>query len=149
MTGKRKTDAERWFKQALYDLKAARWNIEGGFNDTACFLAQQASEKALKSLLYYLGARRTALLTHSLVDMVKEAGQEVTSVATLLDEARNLDLHYIPSRYPDSLPAGYPHEHYSRRIAESAVADAEAIVGAVRTNYFELDETTFIQLEDE
>lgn len=149
MTGKRKTDAERWFKQALYDLKAARWNIEGGFNDTACFLAQQAAEKALKSLLYYLGARRAALLTHSLVDMVKEVGQEVTSVATLLDEARSLDLHYIPSRYPDSLPAGYPHQHYSRRIAESAVTDAEAIITAVRTYYHEHHELGFIQTGDE
>ena len=56
--------------QAFYDLQAARWNIQGGFYDTACFLAQQAGEKALKSLLYYEGARRTALLTHSLVEMV-------------------------------------------------------------------------------
>lgn len=149
MAGKRKTEAERWFKQALYDLKAARWNIEGGFNDTASFLAQQAAEKALKSLLYYLGARRTALLTHSLLDMVKEAGLEVASVAALLDEARNLDLHYIPSRYPDSLPAGYPHQLYSRRIAESAVTDAEAIVSTVRAHYYEHDETTFLQTEDE
>jgi HEPN domain-containing protein len=60
MAGKRKAEAERWFKQAGYDLKAARWNIEGEFHDTACFLAQQAAEKALKSLLYYLGAKRAA-----------------------------------------------------------------------------------------
>ncbi|MBI5411223.1 MAG: HEPN domain-containing protein [Nitrospirae bacterium] len=74
MAGQRKSEARRWFQQAAYDLKAARWNIEGGFYDTACFLAQQAGEKALKSLLYYLGTRRTALLTHSLVEMVREIG---------------------------------------------------------------------------
>ena len=74
MTGKRKLEARRWFQQALYDLKATRWNIDGGFHNTACFLAQQAGEKALKSLLYYLGARRPALLTHSLVEMVQEGG---------------------------------------------------------------------------
>lgn len=51
MAGKRKAEAERWFKQAGYDLKAARWNIEGGFHDTACFLAQPAARKALESLL--------------------------------------------------------------------------------------------------
>ena len=38
-------------------FKAVAWNIEGGFYDTACFLAQQAGEKALKSLLYASGAR--------------------------------------------------------------------------------------------
>lgn len=60
MPGRRKDEAHRWFQQASYDLKAVEWNLQGGFYDTACFLAQQAAEKALKSLLYYLGARRTA-----------------------------------------------------------------------------------------
>ena len=57
MPTKRKAEARRWLQQALYDLKAARWNIQGGFHDTACFLAQQAGEKALKSLLYYVGSK--------------------------------------------------------------------------------------------
>jgi HEPN domain-containing protein len=143
MAGKRKAEAERWFKQAGYDLKAASWNIQGGFHDTACFLAQQAAEKALKSLLYYLGARRTALLTHSLVSLVQEAGQEVASIAALGEEARELDLHYIPSRYPDSLPASYPHQVYTRKIAETAVANALAIVTAVRTYYLDHGEADF------
>ncbi len=73
MTGKRKGEAARWYRQAAYDIKAARWNIKGGFHDTACFLAQQAGEKALKYLLYYLGARKQALFTHSLVVMIHEA----------------------------------------------------------------------------
>ena len=87
MGGKRKAEAARWFQQAVYDLKAARWNIEGGFHDTACFLAQQAGEKALKSLLYYLGARRTALLTHSLVEMIPEAGKRAEAFSRLLNDA--------------------------------------------------------------
>ena len=70
MTGKRKAEATRWYRQAAYDLKAARWNIEGGFHDTACFLAQQAGKKALTSLLYYSGARKQALFTHSIVEMI-------------------------------------------------------------------------------
>lgn len=78
MAGKRKIEAKRWFQQASSDLKASRWNAEGGFYDTACFLAQQAGEKALKSLLYYLGARRAALLTHSLFEMTQEAAKSVS-----------------------------------------------------------------------
>ena len=53
MPGQRRAEARRWFHQALYDLNDVRWNIGGGFFDTACFLSQQSSEKALKSLLYY------------------------------------------------------------------------------------------------
>ena len=98
MPTKRKAEARRWLQQALYDLKAARWNIQGGFHDTACFLAQQAGEKALKSLLYYVGSKRSALLTHSLTEMIEAAKKQVNALAELLDEARQLDLHYIPSR---------------------------------------------------
>ena len=135
MTGKRKTEATRWLQQALHDLRAARWNIQGGFHNTACFLAQQAAEKALKSMLYYVGARRTALLTHSLVEMMRAAGPKVGPLRDLLPEGRELDLHYVPSRYPNGLPSGYPHAFYDRETAEKAVAAADRIVGAVTDHY--------------
>ncbi len=114
---------------------------EGGFHDTACFLAQQAADKALKSLLYYLGARRTALLTHSLVEMVEEVQRKVVGVAALLQEARQLDLHYIPSRYPNGLPSGYPHQFYGKEMAQHAAAAAEKILGFVADYYRDRDES--------
>src|SRR5439155_23029282 len=83
MAPKRKAEATRWFQQAAYDLKAARWNVQGGFHDTACFLSQQAGEKAMESLLYYVGGRRVALLTHSLVEMITHAGKQVGSLTEL------------------------------------------------------------------
>jgi HEPN domain-containing protein len=119
MAGKRKTEARRWFQQASSDLKASRWNAEGEFYDTACFLAQQAGEKALKSLLYYLGARRAALLTHSLFEMTQEAAKKLDGIQALLGLARELDLHYIPSRYPNGLPSGYPHQFYGKETADA------------------------------
>ena len=141
MASRRIAEARRWFQQATYDVKAARWNTEGGFHDTACFLAQQAAEKALKSLLYYVGARRTALLTHSLVEMVEEVQRKVVGVAALLQEARQLDLHYIPSRYPNGLPSGYPHQFYGKEMAQHAAAAAEKILGFVADYYRDRDES--------
>ena len=135
MAPKRKAEATRWFQQAAYDLKAARWNVQGGFHDTACFLSQQAGEKALKSLLYYVGGRRVALLTHSLVEMITHAGKQVGSLTELLDDARELDLHYIPSRYPNGLPSGYPHAFYGQATSEKAVEAAQRIVDAVAHHY--------------
>jgi len=135
MAGKRKAEATRWFQQASYDIKAARWNLHGGFYNTASFLGQQTGGKALKSLLYYLGSRRTALLTHSLVEMVQEAGKEVGSLLALLDRARELDLHYIPSRYPSGLPSGYPHQFYGKELAEGALNAADRILAAVGDYY--------------
>lgn len=135
MAGKRKNEAKRWLQQAVHDLKAAHWNMRGTFYDTACFVAQQAAVKALKSLLYYLGARRTALMTHSLCEMVQEAAKQVSSVAALLEEARMLDLHYIPARYPNGLPSGCPHDFYGKKMADNAVRASQQIVDAVREHY--------------
>jgi len=131
MKTRRKVEAQRWFQQAFYDLKATRWNIRGGFYDTACFLAQQAAEKSLKSLLYYQGLRRTALLTHSLVEMVQELAKKRNKVKNLFDQARELDLHYIPSRYPNGIPSGYPHQFYTKKVAEQAFTAAEKIFSTI------------------
>ncbi len=148
MTGKRKSEARRWFQQAFYDLQAARWNIQGRFYDTACFLAQQAGEKALKSLLYYEGARRTALLTHSLVEMIREGEKKVKALSRLLDQARELDLHYIPSRYPNGLPSGYPHQFYGKKVAQKAVIAAEKIFSSVRNFYQSQKEKEILQVDE-
>jgi HEPN domain-containing protein len=135
MASRRKTDAVRWFRQAGYDLKAARWNIQGSSCSSACFLVQQAGKKALKSLLYYLGARRSALCPHSLVEMIQEAGKKMESLKELLEEARELDLHDIPSRYPNGLPGGYPHQFYGKETAEKAAEAADKILTAMTSYY--------------
>lgn len=145
MAGKRKAEAKRWFQQASYDLQAVRWNMEGRFYDTACFLAQQAGKKALKSLLYYLGARRVALLTHSLLEMVQEAAKKVKALERLFEEARELDLHYIPSRYPNGLPSGYPHQFYSEETADRAMKAAEKTFTAVQEYYRGQNERDILQ----
>jgi len=135
MSGKRQAEATRWYRQASWDLKAARWSTEGGFHDTACFLAQQSAEKALKSLLYYLGSRREALITHSLVEMIEATSPRVSALAELLEEARQLDLHYVPARYPNGLPSGYPHRFYGKDMAQRALSAAEKILAAVTARY--------------
>ena len=49
---------------------------------------------------------------HSLLEMIQEASKKVNALTGLTDEARELDLHYVPSRYPNGLPSGYPHQFY-------------------------------------
>jgi HEPN domain-containing protein len=140
MAGKRRVEAHRWLMQAKFDLQAARWNLQGGFHATACFLAQQSGEKALKSVLHYLGARKTALLTHSLLEMVKAGEKQLPALSSLAEEARQLDLHYIPSRYPNALPSGYPHAFYSQSQAEQALGAADKILQTIQEHYRERGE---------
>jgi len=77
MSGPRREEAHRWYRQAVHDLRAARWNLEGAFFETVCFLCQQACKKALKSVLYYTGARREALMTHALFEMMQRVSDEL------------------------------------------------------------------------
>ena len=56
-------ESMRWFKQAEKDLKASKNSLKLGDYEWACFQAQQAAEKALKSILYARGFRK--ILTHS------------------------------------------------------------------------------------
>ncbi|HEV8130803.1 MAG TPA: HEPN domain-containing protein [Acidobacteriota bacterium] len=149
MPSRKKDEAARWFQQALYDLKAVQWNVDGGFYDTACFLAQQAAERALKSFLYYTGARRAALLTHSLVAMVRDGKKSLAAMRELLPEARELDLHYIPSRYPNGLPSGYPHQFYEKPVADRAYVAAKRIVSLVCRHYQDQGERSILEPEEE
>lgn len=66
-------------------------------------------------------------------------GHDVTQLLALLPQARQapsdlielgkaLDKHYLPARCPNGFAAGTPREHYTRREAEQAIADAEVVV---------------------
>lgn len=147
--GKRRTEARRWFQQAVYDLKAAHWNAQGQFFAQTCFLAQQAAEKALKSLLYYLGKPRQALLTHSLVELIRHAQSDCSSLGDLLEEARLLDIHYVPARYPNGLPSGYPHIFYSRPMAEEALEAAQKILQTVQSFYLQMGEEDILRSDEQ
>ncbi len=50
----------------------------------------------------------------------------------LLSYARELDRHYIPSRYPNAYPDGTPHEAYGEEAASRALRAAEALVEFAR-----------------
>ncbi len=44
-----------WIRQAERDLENAKYEFKGGYFEWACFLAQQASEKAVKAVFNRLG----------------------------------------------------------------------------------------------
>jgi HEPN domain-containing protein len=52
---KRERAARRWWRQARRDLESATINADHARHEVACFLSQQAAEKALKAFLYAQG----------------------------------------------------------------------------------------------
>lgn len=121
--------AERWLAQAETDLKAAEWNLKGGFPETACFLTQQATEKCLKAALIVSG--KTGLTSHSTLALLKEIILIEKTFQKFTDSCRLLDKFYVPTRYPDSLPSGTPHEFFTDKDAKSAIDIAKQIQSSV------------------
>lgn len=119
-------EGQRWLDQATADLKTARDCLADGNYYASAFFAQQAAEKALKGFLYARGFR--ALVTHSVVELLREASGWEPRLGTLMDLGRELDRHYIGSRYPNFYPAGAPYQYYTEEEASRCVRSAESIL---------------------
>ncbi|HDZ18665.1 hypothetical protein LCGC14_1922970 [marine sediment metagenome] len=117
-----------WFTQAKYDLEAAQVSRENGSFEWACFQAQQAAEKALKSFLFL--NRRRNVIAHSIRKLIEECGK-LNDEFFKLKKAKVLDQYYIPTRYPNGLPDEVPHEYYSLEDADLCVKYAQKIVHLV------------------
>jgi HEPN domain-containing protein len=87
-------------------------------------------------------------MTHSTVEMVRESGKKINSLNELINEARELDLHYIPSRYPNGIPSGYPHQFYGRKNADQALAAAETIFNAIKDYYLSGEHEDIIESDE-
>ena len=118
-------ESERWLAQARWDLKAARDSTAAGNFEWACFQAQQAAEKALKSFLYRAGAEPSA--RHSVRRLVAEC-EKISADFARLRHAAELDGYYIPTRYPNGLPDDVPHEYYTVEAAEECLSLASSVI---------------------
>ena len=114
-----------WFRQARRDLDSARAQAASGFCEWACFISQQASEKALKAALQKLGAEAWG---PSIVDLLRTLREQVGVPDELHASAVNLDHHYIPARYPNGWAAGSPADYFTEEDANAAICHSQAIL---------------------
>lgn len=111
--------------QAERDLEHAKSDLERGFNEWACFSAQQAAEKAVKAVFQSLGAEAWG---HSVADLLQELSRTYPVPPELIDKALELDKAYIPTRYPNAHPSGAPYTRYTRVEARRLIDHAEHIL---------------------
>lgn len=102
----------------MRDFKASRDSLEDGNYEWSCFQAQQACENALKALAYAHGRSPWG---HSLVELLDALREAAEVPEELYVYARELDRHYIPSRYPNAFPSGYPGMYYDKETALRAI----------------------------
>ena len=119
-------EALDWWSEANHNLRQARKNLEIEEYSVASFLAHQAAEKAVKALLYSVNE---APWGHSIRILLERYFERVGGGdESLLERARELDRHYIPSRYPNVHPAGAAHEAYDEATSINAIRCSEAIL---------------------
>jgi HEPN domain-containing protein len=119
-----------WLAQSESDLAFAEHGLRLGFHAHACFLAQQAAEKAAKAIHYARGAR--AVLGRSVDGLLAALERAGLDAAALRPLAKQLDLHYVPARYPSGLPGNVPSEAYTAGQAAGALEGARRILAFAR-----------------
>ncbi len=117
-----------WLEQGVDDLSVAV-TLKNSHPFAACFYAQQAGEKAVKSLFAFFD--RSIPRSHFLDDLYPQLA-EVPAAEGLLppkEEVRGLDRFYVPTRYPDAWAGDKPSRHFTMEDADEAVNMAEKLVG--------------------
>lgn len=116
-----------WFRQAEADLEHAESALQQKDYEWSCFAAQQSAEKALKALFLSLHGDPWGHSVLALLEGLPEPAKKSVT-GPLLDSARALDKHYIPTRYPNGFAQGAPIDYYTKRDAEDSIGHAKSIL---------------------
>ena len=116
-----------WLAQAKHDLEQAAASRNEGRHGWACFAAQQAAGKAVKSLHL---ARDQAAWDHAVARLLSEL--PAPPPEHLVEKGRALDNYYIPTRYPNAHPEGAAYEHYGPLQSEQGLRFSGEILHFVR-----------------
>jgi HEPN domain-containing protein len=114
-----------WMRQAESDLRHARHAKDDGDYDWAAFASHQAAEKAIKALFQKLNLDAWG---HTLSVLLENLPDPARPDSALVDQAKELDKHYIPTRYPNGFERGAPVDFYTLMEAHRAIQNAEAIL---------------------
>jgi HEPN domain-containing protein len=120
---------ENWLNSAHSDLNAATLLLGGGQYYLVAFIAQQATEKAVKAILY---RNNESPWGHSLADLICN-NDFLEDIQNLPRKGRipELDIHYIMLRYPDAVPNGNHLSVYMEPLAQELLSLATEIVSYV------------------
>ncbi len=126
-------EGTRWLLQARRDIDDARYARAGNRFNLACFLSQQAAEKAIKSYLYAHG--RVLVFGHSVASLCQDATAFDVAFEKLREQAAPLDKYYIPTRYPNGLPGGIPSEAFDQADADRALELAQNVIQFIEDHF--------------
>ena len=133
-------EALRWYLQGAKDSKTAEKNARAGDFEICCFLFQQAAEKVLKAFLILQGER--AVTGHSTAKLAQACQRYDQGYSALARSCAQLDVLYIPTRYPYALPEGTPYEFFTLDQAQKAADDFQEVYRMVYQSFEHLTDHT-------
>jgi HEPN domain-containing protein len=131
-------EALRWYLQGAKDSKTAEKNARAGDFEISCFLFQQAAEKVLKAYLMLQGER--VVTGHSTAGLARSCQRYDEGYAALARPCAELDVLYIPTRYPYALPEGTPYEFFTLEQAQKAADNFQDVYRVVYRSFEHLTE---------
>lgn len=129
---KYKEESHRWIRQAKADIKAAEICSQNGSHEWASFQSQQAAEKALKAIWYFIGEDPWG---HSIVKLLNDFPDPAINhtLNSLMNDAKSLDKLYIPTRYPNGLPELIPADVYTADESTDAINRSKKILETIES----------------
>jgi len=117
--------SQDWRIQAQRNLEQAADSAAAGRHEWACFAAQQAADMGVKAVHLSRGQEGWGQVVRRLLE---ELPASITVPTDLIEASRTLDVHYVPTRYPNGHAAGAPGEHYGPLQSVEAIRCARQIV---------------------
>lgn len=120
-----------WFDQAQHDMQAALLSMENSFFEWATYQAEQAVEKALKSVIAHAGMHPPRV--HKLPILIGICNHLNKQFQNTKLDFRHLESFTFISRYPFLLPGRdvAPHELISKHDADKAVRQGRTILNQI------------------
>ncbi len=120
---------EVWIEQAQRDLEVAKYCMEGGYYEWACFCSQESAVKFLKALLKKANMESWR---HSVTNLLDSLSKVVQVSEEIYASAELLDRHYVAARYPAAHHKKAPYKVYTVEMAQDAIKAAEHISAYVK-----------------
>lgn len=121
-----------WLAQATHDLIAAEQSVETGSYEWACFQAEQAAEKSLKSVIVANG--KSAPKLHKLgvlIGIIKSIDPRFRGIHI---DIADLQSYTFTARYPFLIPGNFetPHDYIEKEDAQICIQQAKTILNLTK-----------------
>ncbi|MEN3015751.1 MAG: HEPN domain-containing protein [bacterium] len=134
----KKTIYDAWYKQGKRDSEVADYCLKGGYYEWACFCYQEAVVKIIKAALKKLDLDS---FRHSVFNLLETLAQKIEVPQELFDIAKEIDKHYILSRYPGANMLKPPYQNYTLKDVENVKKLSEKIIDFINKNIIDKDKS--------